>query len=772
MERLKQGSEFRVVLPESMKVLGTLQDKVYFILWNSNFPGAVLMSMEPKSASCLNNSIARFVHLVSCQTMKLIPLHGDFERMAVLMRHLNPFLNEIVHEKIIHDQTLLKECEKLDVDVNQIRECIEMWSPKASIILSVWQIGLLITRIRASALEICRLLCRSLRASPSSSTLDGVQICTDLMELRNWQPSRITTLIEQALKDHRDNSVSSDKDLLELVESLGLISCQQLLKERIYIEKEKLEAEGNQNKGEAEELIDRAADLISLIGDYMLKSGYLDSGYGFSIPMYFRCPLSLELMSDPVIVTSGQTFERSCIQKWVDHGLNICPKTGEPLLHTDIITNHTIKAMILSWLKENNHEILSKSEGSNHGSNSVPRSSTDEPIGVDKEEESIVGQSSEIKKASSSEQLYAHSRTHSGSSTISGYEYPPRMVETVEIKSECFSPQHNRGSSTEISESQNSNYLRTDSFRSSDMGSDETASFSYVEKMVKDLTSQSVEAQASAASEFRQLAKNNMENRVIIRKCGAIGPLIALMRSRSKTTQEHAVTALLNLSINEENKAKIAETGAIESLIHVLKSGNDTAKENSAAALFSLASLEDHKLKIGRTGAVKALVNLLVTGSVRGKKDAVAALFSLSICHENKARIVQAGAVKCLVELLDPGSGLADKAIALLTNLGSVSEGRAAIVRENGVPMIIEILECGSRRGKENAASTLFHLCLHSDKFCTMVLEEGAVPPLVALSQTGTPRAREKAQQLLSHFRSRRETATSGKRKIIKGHVN
>uniref|UniRef100_A0A7N2MDE3 RING-type E3 ubiquitin transferase n=1 Tax=Quercus lobata TaxID=97700 RepID=A0A7N2MDE3_QUELO len=32
------------------------------------------------------------------------------------------------------------------------------------------------------------------------------------------------------------------------------------------------------------------------------------------IPDDFRCPISLELMKDPVIVSTGQTYERSCIQ--------------------------------------------------------------------------------------------------------------------------------------------------------------------------------------------------------------------------------------------------------------------------------------------------------------------------------------------------------------------------------------------------------------------------------------------------------------------------
>ena len=93
--------------------------------------------METKSARCLINSISRLILLVSCQTMKFMPTQKDFESMTVLMKHMKPFLDEVIDEKIRPDENLLEECEKLDIDINEARECIERWSPKASKILSV-----------------------------------------------------------------------------------------------------------------------------------------------------------------------------------------------------------------------------------------------------------------------------------------------------------------------------------------------------------------------------------------------------------------------------------------------------------------------------------------------------------------------------------------------------------------------------------------------------------------------------------------------------------
>ncbi|CAI0405648.1 unnamed protein product [Linum tenue] len=226
-----------------------------------------------------------------------------------------------------------------------------------------------------------------------------------------------------------------------------------------------------------------------------------------------------------------------------------------------------------------------------------------------------------------------------------------------------------------------------------------------VKKLVEDLNSDSIDTQREATGQLRLLAKHNMDNRIVISNCGAITLLVNLLRSTDLKIQENAVTALLNLSINDNNKTAIANAEAIEPLIYVLETGSHEAKENSAATLFSLS----------------------VTG-----------------------------AVKHLVELMDPAAGMVDKAVAVLANLATIPEGRNAIGQQGGIPVLVEVVELGSARGKENAAAALLQLCTNSNRFCNNVLQEGAVPPLVALSQNGTPRAKEKAQSLLSHFRNQR----------------
>ncbi|KAI3718616.1 hypothetical protein L6452_19495 [Arctium lappa] len=290
---------------------------------------------------------------------------------------------------------------------------------------------------------------------------------------------------------------------------------------------------------------------------------------------------------------------------------------------------------------------------------------------------------------------------------------------------------------------------------------------------VDSLTSTSVAVKRSAAAKLRLLAKNRSENRALIGESGAVPALIPLLRCADPWTQEHAVTALLNLSLLDENKPLIAGAGAVKSLIYVLKTGTEVSKQNAACALLSLAMIDENKVSIGACGAIPPLVSLLINGSNRGKKDALTTLYKVCSMKANKKRAVTAGVVKPLVELVvaageapaeEQGAvGMAEKAMVVLSSLAAVEEGRTAIVEEGGIPALVEVIEDGaSVKGKEFAVVTLLQLCegVSSARNRGLLVGEGAIPPLVALSQTGTARAKHKAETLLGYLREPRQEAS------------
>ncbi|KAJ4778064.1 U-box domain-containing protein [Rhynchospora pubera] len=364
------------------------------------------------------------------------------------------------------------------------------------------------------------------------------------------------------------------------------------------------------------------------------------------IPDEFRCPISLELMQDPVIVSTGQTYERICIEKWLASGHDTCPITQQRLAHRSLTTNYVLRSLITQWCEAN------------------------------------------------------------------GLDPPKRPSPPASLSSP-----------------------RAD-----------------LDALLVKLSSSDPEDQHSAAGEIRLLAKRNAANRLAIAQTGAVPLLKDLLFSSDLRTQEHAVTALLNLSICEENKTGIMASGCVPGVVHVLKTGNMEARENAAATLFSLSIVDEYKVTIGATGAIPALVSLLSEGTHRGKKDAATALFNLCIYQGNKGKAVRAGVVPLVMGLVtDPVGSMIDEAMAILAILASHPEGKMAIGTAEAVPVLVDTVRSGSSRNRENAAAVLVHLCNgeEGERFLGWADECGLLGPIRELAVNGTDRGKRKAVILL-----------------------
>ncbi|XP_030444009.2 E3 ubiquitin-protein ligase PUB22-like [Syzygium oleosum] len=68
------------------------------------------------------------------------------------------------------------------------------------------------------------------------------------------------------------------------------------------------------------------------------------------IPSFFVCPISLQLMKDPVTVPTGITYDRESIEKWLFSAKNgTCPVTKQAISGCDLTPNHTLRRLIQSW---------------------------------------------------------------------------------------------------------------------------------------------------------------------------------------------------------------------------------------------------------------------------------------------------------------------------------------------------------------------------------------------------------------------------------------
>ena len=65
-------------------------------------------------------------------------------------------------------------------------------------------------------------------------------------------------------------------------------------------------------------------------------------------PADFICPITTEVMSDPVMAADGYAYERSAIERWLATK-STSPMTGEALQHTHTFPNHMLRRMIREW---------------------------------------------------------------------------------------------------------------------------------------------------------------------------------------------------------------------------------------------------------------------------------------------------------------------------------------------------------------------------------------------------------------------------------------
>lgn len=68
-------------------------------------------------------------------------------------------------------------------------------------------------------------------------------------------------------------------------------------------------------------------------------------------PDEFLCPITLDLMTDPVMASDGYTYERSVIEDWFKKGHKTSPKTNQTLQYDFLIPNYNLKSLIQEYKK-------------------------------------------------------------------------------------------------------------------------------------------------------------------------------------------------------------------------------------------------------------------------------------------------------------------------------------------------------------------------------------------------------------------------------------
>ncbi|KAL0863225.1 hypothetical protein Bca101_042343 [Brassica carinata] len=670
----------------------------------------------------LLDNISSYLSISSTDKLSSNPAHKYYTRVEEIAKLLMPLLDNLIVSDAPPIELLNNGFEKLSQYIDELREQFESWQPLSSRIFYVLRIESLASKLRESSLEVFQLL----KHSPADFVSPSFEDCIELVKL--VEREEVSYTIDVALIDQRKGVGLTPEVLVKIAEIVGLRSNQDILIEGVLLTNLEEDAKLVENNTKAE-FIEGLISLTTQLHDYLanIKQSQL--------PSEFCCPLSLELMTDPVIVTSGQTYERAFIENWFDMGLMVCPKTRQALSHTTLTPNFTVKAFIANWCELHNVSPPDPLELI-HSSQPFPLL-----VGSCSADDSNGSLPPKLECVSSSEN--GHIESVDGTKCEELRQVLTRSSSAPGIVSEVVSRAKR---STNVADT-SSRRIRDPWIIPATIK--ETGSSSSMEaevkQLIQELESSSLDAQRETTAQIRKLTRNSIDHRPVFVRCGAINSLVKMLYSTDKTIQADAATCLLNFTvINNKTNYVITSSEAIKPFIHVLKTGNIEAKANIAVTLVSLSVTVENKKKIVEAGAIEPLVELMGNGSQAAKKDAASALYNLLQRNREKERVIKAGGVRYLVKMMDPAGGLVERAVVLLANLANVQQAKIAIRDEGGIPLLVEVVELGSPRGKENAAAALSLLCMDSSRFCNTVIREGAIPPLVALTRSGTARAREK----------------------------
>ncbi|XP_059302005.1 U-box domain-containing protein 1-like [Lycium ferocissimum] len=392
-----------------------------------------------------------------------------------------------------------------------------------------------------------------------------------------------------------------------------------------------------------------------------------------NIPDEFRCPISLDLIRDPVIVASGHTYDRNSIAQWIYSGHRTCPKSGQRLIHMALIPNYALKSLIHQWCQENNIPLTEPTL-----SPSDSESSSSKIKKCDKAIDYI----SAIKAATDAVKMTAEflvGKLATGSPDI-------QRQAAYELRLLAKSGMDNRRI---IAESGAIPFLMTL------------------------LGSRDPRIQENAVTALLNLSIHE-NNKILIMSAGAIDSLVEVLQSgKTVEARENAAAAIFSLSVIDEYKVIIgAHTRAIPALVGLLGDGTTTGKRDAAIALFNLAVYDANRPSIVLAGAVSLLIDLLMDDKAGITDDALAVLALVLGCNEGlqalrKNRIL----VPLLVDLLRFGSSKGkDHSITLLLGLCKDSGEEIAgklLMNPRSIPSLQSLAADGSLRARRKADALL-----------------------------------------------------------------
>ncbi|KAK7306492.1 hypothetical protein VNO77_44437 [Canavalia gladiata] len=364
-----------------------------------------------------------------------------------------------------------------------------------------------------------------------------------------------------------------------------------------------------------------------------------------TVPKDFCCPISLDMMRDPVIISTGQTYDRSSISRWMEEGHTTCPKTGQMLAHKRLVANRALRNLIVQWCTA-------------HG---VPLDPPDVMDGIGEGFASPCPTKAALEANRATTTLLIQ---HLANGSQAG-----KTVAAREIRLLAKTGKENRAFIAEAGAIPHlRNLLSSPNAVAQENSVTALLNLSIFEKNKSRIMDEegclesivnvlqfghTTEARENAAATLFSLSAVHDYKKIIADKMGAVEALAGLLQEGTPRGRKDAVTALFNLSTHTENCVRMIDAGAVTALVGAL--GTEGVAEEAAGALALIVRQPiGAKAVVNEEAAVAGLMAMMRCGTPRGKENAVAAL--LELCRSGGAaateRVVKVPALAGLLQTL------------------------------------------------------------------------------------------------------------------------
>ncbi|KAL5200163.1 hypothetical protein ABZP36_021366 [Zizania latifolia] len=453
--------------------------------------------------------------------------------------------------------------------------------------------------------EQVELINSQLKRSNRRTDTQDMELAMDLMVILQHR---------QQSKDE-DGGNKADRAILErLANKLELQSLADLRAETVAIKKLINDRAGQQTDSTAQivDLLHRfkgiaGVDEKNILGEVSIPK-YLEKCPSLMIPNDFLCPISLAIMTDPVIIATGRTYERRSIQKWLDAGQRTCPKTQQPLAHLSLAPNFALKNLILQWCDKNKVEIQTAGEP-----DPPPEPKVDIPSLVkDLSSPHLDVQRKAVKKIRTLSKENPENRllvTDSGGipALIGLLPYPDKKIQENTVTS-LLNLSIDEGNKVLI------------------------AKGGAIPLIIEVLRNGSVEGQENSAAALFSLSMVD-ENKVAIGTLGGIAPLVQLLQDGTVRGKKDASTAIFNLILNNPNKLRAMETGIVTTLLKLLDDKKAGMVDEALSIFLLLASHAACRAEIGTEHFVEVLTRIIKEGNPKNKECALSVLLELGLSN-------------------------------------------------------------------------------------------------------------------------------------------